>query len=480
MPLTGSQFLAVAAEAPDAAPRPFGLRALLARQAPRSSTGLLARFASGYLMGGIPEPDPVLYSQRSGAMPSAYALTDLITTTRPGKAPFFDGLGQIREAGNNAALLTFDPLTLKSMGLLSQKLAVNYCNTRCEGARVGTIAIDGVTSTAGALPTGMSAPGNAGLTLEVTRIIPMGEANAIELRARGIANSDLRLYLSSGIAAAEQGDWFATSGMIMAAAGVQPGCSWAVRSLTAFPSNQLGPLMRAWQRVRSVRQLSEASPGEARIELRFYLAAGQAYDWTFRLYIPALEKTSACSYAPMLPPVGSPTTPTTRVADLYEITDLTKIAFNPLAGTFVIRFWVDSFPATGGTGDQLGLFRTSHSSLTSFMRLTGRFNGGIRVEAGSDSTLTLDTPAGQLALGENSLAFSYSQDRVSVSVNGNDTVSAAWGSVVPASAADNLRLGDMSTASARKTNGPIGLFTYAPVETTGADLKAASAAALTM
>ncbi|ONG53302.1 hypothetical protein BKE38_12640 [Pseudoroseomonas deserti] len=476
MPLSGSQFLAVAQEAPGTTPRPYGLRALLARQAPRSSTGLLARFASGYLLGGIPEPDPVLYSQRSGAMPSAYALTDLITTSRASKASYFDGLGQIREANNNVALLTFDPLTLKSMGLLSQKAATNTCNTRCEGARVGTFAVDGASSTVGALPTGMSAPSNGGLTMEVTRIIPMGDANAVEIRARGIANGDIRMYLASGVAAAEQGDWYSTSGMIMAAAGVQPACSWAIRSLTAFPSNLLG-LTRSWQRVRSTRQLNEASPGEARIELRFYLAVGQAYDWTFRFYIPALEKAALCSYAPMLPPVGSPTAPVTRAADLYTITDLARIAFNGLAGTFVFRFWLDSLPLATSTAEQLGLFLT-YSSTTSFMRLTGRFNAAVRVEAGSDGTVTLDS--GGLVIGENTLAYSFSQERMSLSVNGNDTVSAAWGSVMPPSAADGLRLGDMSTASSRKLNGPIGLFTYAPVETTGADLKAASAAALTM
>jgi hypothetical protein len=68
--------------------------------------------------------------------------------------------------------------------------------------------------------------------------------------------------------------------------------------------------------------------------------------------------------------------------------------------------------------------------------------------------------------GENAVAFSYSQERISLSVNGNDTVSAVWGSVGPATAADNIRFGDMSTANTSKTNGLVGLFAYSPLETT--------------
>ncbi|EHM00521.1 hypothetical protein HMPREF9946_02561 [Acetobacteraceae bacterium AT-5844] len=299
---------------------------------------------------------------------TAYTIDQLFTMSRASKRTVVDGTGNLIEIANNTFGLTYDPVTLKPLGLLQEFTGLNYIrNPRGEGLTVGQIGSGGVA------PTNWILQGSA--SPNTRHIVGSGVENGIpyvdvRFTSPGVSSGnalEIVFETMTGGAPVVVGDTVTVSAYISLQSGTIPtGTNLMALSISENDSTGLylgmrqgyietpptGPLIR--NRIERTQTMVAPTVAFARPLIRIHPGSGDAFDFVLRVGIPQLEKNFVAS-SPIMPNVGAPAA-ATRLYDSVLL-DLTKSGFANMGSTIIWRGIMDRPLSVGGGVGGRGLFR---------------------------------------------------------------------------------------------------------------------------
>jgi hypothetical protein len=242
----------------------------------------------------------------------AISLTDKLTYTG-GNGTFVGSDGFIQRAATNVPRFDHDPLSRRSLGLLSEAERTNSIrNSTMVGA---------VTGTPGTLPTNWSVAAAAGLTTDVAAIGVSNGISYIDLRISGTSTSTSYILTVEAVTqtAALSGQiwtlsaWFSIiSGNLnninTIAADFRENNSGGTQVAAGLVSYQ-NPTS-SFTRQSATRTLSEATTASLQPRIRLSITNSAAIDLTLRIGLPQLELGATAST-----PIPTTSAAVTRTAD---------------------------------------------------------------------------------------------------------------------------------------------------------------------
>ena len=386
---------------------------------------------------------------------------ELITFTRASAAWRFNASGILVQDGNNVPRFDYDPVTLQSRGmlveeartkLLLQSNSLDHATWVKNGVTVtagattgpdGTASLAKIVTNSGASFTGSSnsqsiTKAASAIQYTCSLFAKAGELPRVRLFVNGANTTTARCYcdidLTNGsVAQVVQG----TSGFADLAVSITAIGGGIYRISATFTTDTATTLA---YRIYPINT-SGVGDGVSGIYAGFCEAEGGAF---------------ATSY------IATTTAAVTRPADSAVITDLSKVGFNPLQGSFVIE--ADGFQPNakyafavtdGTTNNMIGLSRQSTSILQS--RVT---TGGVVASLGLSSSY-----AGERV----KVGMTYGQGVHESCLNGGSVLSIASG--VPA--VNQMRLGAVGTTG--QIGGWLRSIRYYPRRLSNAELQALTA-----
>lgn len=259
---------------------------------------------------------------------NAQALDPRVTFSRASKGTYVDRVGTWREAEVNQPRFDHDPATGKRLGLLFEEQRTNLItNPRGEGAA------NGVIGSGGSLPTNWQIITGANLSYEVVGIGTEDGLPYVDIKHSGIANTtNARLSFSSPAVTVTSGVDYSGSVFCKYVAGTAiPGelrLNMPDESGTVFT-----PTTASLGQQRITRSRVSAATS-ARLDVRYTLTSGQAYDFTVRYAAPQLE-LGAFTTTPIWPPVST-IAEATRIYDSATNNSLVSDWLSYTQGTIIV------------------------------------------------------------------------------------------------------------------------------------------------
>ena len=346
-----------------------------------------------------------------------YAVTDLLSVARAGRAWAFGPDGVLAEAAPNTLRQDYDPLTLAYRGLLAEPASANPLrNVEAAGSVPGV---------SGSMPTYWAIAPGGQLSYEIgTGGMLLGHP-ALDVRFFGTAAaaSFPTIYFEQTTSApAVQNDQIAWSFWQQHIAGSLPNSAQFANlvqysasgvSLGALSPSPTRPAPKAVPaRYSGIVTVAAADTAFIRPSMSFQVPAG-AWDFTLRVGLPQMEKAAASSSIILS---GG-----TRAADDITMSDISRW-FSPDQGTIVVDFMPSE--ATSGDREILMLDDGTASNRIRLSMIAGGTTVRLRAIIGGVIAGTVTMPSGP-ALTRHTARWSYGPAGMFLSVNGAAPVSVA-------------------------------------------------------